>query len=66
MAQSSLRQELAHEAPTAPHVGRSQLLDKIISTQDVILEFDPVTGELKEWGWYILSRCNNGITKLTD
>ena len=66
MAESSLRQELAHNTLTAPHIDRSQLLDIIISTEDVILEFNPPTGGLKEWEWYILSRCNNGIAKLTD
>jgi len=36
-------QELTH---------RKALLDKILSTHNVILEFDKVTGGIKVWAWY--------------
>ena len=46
MAQSSLQQK---NPPTVRYVGRIQLLNKIESTHNVILEFDPATGQLKGW-----------------
>jgi hypothetical protein len=65
MAQSSLQQALARKTPAAPHNDRKQLLDKILSPQNAILEFDLATGELKEWEWYTLSHCNNAVVELT-
>ena len=32
-------------------VDRQYLLDKVLSTRDAILEFDPTTGHLKDWAW---------------
>jgi hypothetical protein len=58
---SNLQQALARKTPATPHVDRKQLLDKILSNYDAILEFDPATGGLKGWEWYTLSRCNNGV-----
>jgi hypothetical protein len=33
-------------------IDRSRLLDEILSTHNVILEFDRVTGRTKIWAWY--------------
>jgi hypothetical protein len=48
MVQLSLHQAISLRNPA---VGRKHLLDKILSTFDGILEFDPKTGGLKLWAW---------------
>jgi hypothetical protein len=55
MIQLNLPQALAGNKTIAPHTGRQRVLDKILSSHDAILEFDPATGGSKEWAWYVLS-----------
>jgi hypothetical protein len=54
MIELSLQQALTRKYPAAPHLGCKLLLDEILLRQDAIFEFNPVTGALKEWAWYVL------------
>jgi hypothetical protein len=52
MIQLSIQQSFAYRRNAS---GRRHLLNKIISSLDQILEFDPKTGGLKRWAWYLFS-----------
>jgi hypothetical protein len=56
MMESNLQHALVHKNPTALRVGHKQLLHRISSSHDAILEFDPATGTLKVWAWYVRLR----------
>ncbi len=42
---------LQNHALLAAPIDRQHLLDKLLSSHDAILEFDPATGGLKRWAW---------------